>query len=212
VTGRRWEHSALRALEYVAYPALAGAAWCLLAVGVVTWLPALASVATVLRQWQSEGHARCFVGVFRAFPGQWSRLWRHALASTAVASVLAGNLLFLSGRPGPPAFILFTLDLGLAAALVPYHLALAVVAGRDTASAPRAAVELAFGSPKRGLVLLGAALLAPVITLPIPFGPLLLGPTLPVLVALIADRRSHGSGNPAGPRTTHPSRERMSPL
>lgn len=177
-----WERGALRGLEYVAYPALAGAAFCVLCLGVVTWLPALAATAYALNQWRTDGEARCFVGVFAAFPRMWHRLWRHALVSTVVLVVLVANLAFLSGRTEPVAFALLAAQLGILAALVPYHIALAAVAAAG--DGPRAALWLAFGSPRRGLALLAAALLAPLLALPLAVGPFLFGPTLPVLLAL----------------------------
>src|SRR5206468_2038249 len=63
----------------------------------------------------------------------------------------------------------------------------AAVAGADPAAPatwrPRALV-LAFGSPRRGLGLLAAFVLAPVLGLPLVLGPLLFGPSLPVLCGL----------------------------
>jgi hypothetical protein len=165
-------------LEWVANPALAGAAVALLSLGVVTWLPALAAAAEALRQWRRDGEQRCFIGTISGFSAQWRRLWRHSLLSTAVFAVLAANVGFLAGHRAPAAFPLLCAQLGVLAALVPYHLALAVV------GSPRAALVLAFGSPRRGLALLAAALVAPLLTLPLGLGPVLFGPTLPLLVAL----------------------------
>jgi hypothetical protein len=82
---------------------------------------------------------------------------------------------------------LLAVQVGGLAAFAVYHLALAVVAGHDP-SAPASwrgrALVLAFGSPRRGLLLLAALLLAPVVALPLAVGPLLFGPSLPVLCGL----------------------------
>lgn len=163
----------LKWLEWVANPALAGAAFLLLSLGVVTWLPALAAAACALREWD-----RPFVGTFAAFGSAFKRLWKHAVLSTLAGAVLVANIVFLAGQPSPIAFGLLAAQVGILAAAIPYHIALAVT--QDG----KAALVLAFGSRKRGLLLLGAAVLAPIIALPLAVGPFLFGPTLPLLVAL----------------------------
>ena len=177
----------MHGLEWVAYPALGGAAFCLLALGVVTWLPALAALAATLHRWRRDGDTRCFAGVLRAFPRYWRALWRHALVATAVPAAILVAIVFLAGRPEPLAIPLLAVQVGGLAAFAVYHLALAVVAGHDPA-APASwrarALVLGFGSPCRGLVLLCALVLTPVVGLPLAVGPLLFGPSLPVLFAL----------------------------
>jgi uncharacterized membrane protein YesL len=185
--GSGWAGAALRGLEFVAYPAIAGAAFCLLALGVVTWLPALAAVAAALQRWRSDGDTRVFTGVLAAFPGYWRALWRHALAATAAPAAMLAAIAFLAGRPEPVAIPLLAVQVGGLAAFAVYHLALAVVAGHDPsgpASWRGRALVLAFGSPRRGLLLLAALLLGPVVALPLAVGPLLFGPSLPVLCGL----------------------------
>lgn len=186
--GQGWAAGVLRACEFVAYPALAGAAFVVLCLGVVTWLPALAALAESLRRWRSDGDAACFVGVFAAFPRMWRTLWRHAVVSTVVYLVLAANAVFLAGQGSIGAVALLGAQVGIGVALVPYHLALAAVTATDhdagPAQARRTALLLAFGRPARGLGLLAAAVLAPVVTVVIPLGPLVLGSSLPVLYAL----------------------------
>jgi uncharacterized membrane protein YesL len=161
-------------------------AFCLLSLGVVTWLPALAAVASALARWRQDGDARCFTGVFTAFPAHWRGLWLHAVVATAGLAALVAAVVFLAGRPEPVAIPLLAVQVGGLAAFAVYHLALAVVAGDDPAGAVRRrALVLAFGSGRRGLALLAAVVLAPVLTLPLAVGPLLLGPTLPVLCGLL---------------------------
>ncbi|GAA5116608.1 hypothetical protein GCM10023320_17330 [Pseudonocardia adelaidensis] len=185
---RGWAGAALRGLEFVAYPAIAGAAFCLLALGVVTWLPALGALASALHRWRRDGDTRCFTGVLTAFPGYWRALWRHALVAAVVPPAMLVAIVFLAGRPEPVSIPLLAVQVGGLAVFAVYHLALAVVAGADPGGRPawRArALVLAFGSPRRGLVLLAALLVAPVLGLPLVLGPLLFGPSLPVLCGLV---------------------------
>jgi uncharacterized membrane protein YesL len=193
----RWTRGALRALEWVANPALAGAAFCLLAIGVVTWLPAMSAAGHAMRAWRVDGDQRCFVGTVTAFGGYWRAMWRHALLSTAVAMVLAVNVVFLVGQPSPWALPLLAAQSGIGAAFVLYHLCLAAVAaldgtgetGREIGRWRRRALVLGFGSPARGLGLLVVAAVVPVASLPLVLGPVLFGPTIPLLLAIsLAER------------------------
>ncbi|MFI5593901.1 hypothetical protein ACIA5G_53405 [Amycolatopsis sp. NPDC051758] len=180
-----WERGALRAMEFVAQPALAGAAFCLLALGVVTWLPALAAAAVALQDWRGDGGGRPFTGTFRAFPRCWRVLWKDGFAAGAAIVVLVTNCLFLLGQGGPAAFVLLPVQVVLLASLAVYTLALAAVSAVDAGGdVRRRAAALAFGSPRRCLALLLSLLLAPLAMLPVPLGPLVLGPTLPLLLAL----------------------------
>ncbi|MCX4869149.1 hypothetical protein OIC43_40320 [Streptomyces sp. NBC_00825] len=186
----------LRRLEFVAYPAAAGAAFTVLSLGVVTWLPALAAMGHALQRWRAEGDSRCFTNTFAAFPQYWRSLWRHSLASTAAAVVLAANIVHLLGRPEPWTFVLLAAQMGIAAALAIHHVALAAEAGRSPHGTvrtwSRGALALGFGSAARGTALLGAVISAALISLVVPLGPLLLGPSIPVLLALsFADPRRH---------------------
>jgi len=186
---RRWSQTFLGWLEWLAHPVAAGAAFAILCLGVVTWLPALAAVAHTLRAWRTDGDGRSFTGVFRAFGTYWRPLLGHAVASTAGLALLVVDVVFLAGRSGPAAVVLVMLALGLLVASVPYHLALAVVAAARPAGGVRAwvpgALWFAFGSVPRGTALLGAAVATPVFSLVVPAGPLLLCASVPVLVGLV---------------------------
>lgn len=168
---------------------LAGAAFTVLCLGIVTWLPALAAVAFALQRWRVDGDARCFTGVFAGWRQYWRALLPHSIASTIGLILAFSNLTFLSQQSGPAAVALFMTTIGLIAVAVVHHLALAVAAGRDpegsVASWSRTAFRLAFCSVPRGTALLGAAIAAPVFSLVVPAGPLLLGTTIPVLVGLL---------------------------
>lgn len=198
----RWARTALRWLAWVAYPALAGAAFVVLALGVVTWLPALAAMAETLRSWRRDGEERCFVGVLEAFPRYLRTLLPHSVGSTAALALIGVDVAFLLGRPEPVAFLLLCGLLGLVAAFVLYHLGLAVAAAscpsRGIGVWRRRALVLAFGSPGRTIAWLTSVVAAPVLSLPVPFGPLFLGPSLPILVGLALDGR--GSTRRGGTR------------
>ncbi|MFE6892496.1 hypothetical protein [Streptomyces sp. NPDC057694] len=178
----------LRSLDWVAQPAAAGAAFTLLALGVVTWLPALAALAHALQRWRSDGDNRSFTGVFAAFPRYWRALWRQSALGAVAVSVLAANCVFLSGRSTPYAFVLLAAQAGILAVLLVHCTAFAAYAALVPDEAParwhRRALALAFASPARGTALLGAAVSAAILTLPVPLGPLLFGPSVPVLLAL----------------------------
>jgi uncharacterized membrane protein YesL len=151
---RRWSQTLLGWLEWLAHPVAAGAAFAILCLGVVTWLPALAATAHALRAWRADGDGRSFTGVFRAFGTYWRPLLGHAVASTAGLALLVVDVVFLVGRSGPAAVVLVMLALGLLVASVPYHLALAVVAAARPDGGMRAwvrgALWFAFGSVRRG--------------------------------------------------------------
>ncbi|MBO1332971.1 hypothetical protein [Streptomyces sp. VRA16 Mangrove soil] len=178
----------LRVLDRVAQPAAAGAAFTVLALGVVTWLPALVALARTLQRWRSDGDNRCFTGVFAVFPRCWRVLWRQSLIGTAAVAVLLANCLFLSGRSSPHPFVLLAAQAGIVAALAVHCTAFAAHAALAPDAPPadwhQRAFALAFGSPARGTALLGAAVSAVILTLPVPLGPLLFGPSVPVLLAL----------------------------
>lgn len=183
----------LELLGWVAQPAAAGVAFGLLCLGVVTWLPALAGVGFALERWRVDGDTRCFTGVFVGCRRYWRRLLPHSALMTLAAVVAISNLSFLAGRSGVLAVVLFMIHVGLLAVAATYHLALAVAAARKPSGSAagwrRTAFRLAFTSVPRGTALLGAAIAAPVFSLVIPAGPLLLGTTVPVLVGLlVADR------------------------
>ncbi|WP_203964631.1 hypothetical protein [Actinocatenispora thailandica] len=196
---RRWSTGLLRALEYVAYPAAAGAAGTILSLGVITWLPALAATAYGLQAWRRDGTTRVFGEVFRGWRRYRRVLLPHSALGTVAALLLAANLWFLSGRTGLAAFALFAGQVGIAVLAVLYHLALAVCAGRrpnDGAAAwRRAAAVLAFARPSRGLGLLATAVAATILTVVVPVGPLLFGASVPLLYGLyLAD---HDDPDPA---------------
>jgi hypothetical protein len=172
---------------------MAGAAFTILCLGIVTWLPALAAVGFALNRWRTDGDTRCFTGVFTGWRTYWRPLLPHSILMTIAVLIAISNLSFLAAHSGALVVTLFMIHIGLLAAAVTYHLGLAVAAGRkpsdSAANWRRTAFRLAFTSVPRGTALLGAAIAAPVFSLVVPAGPLLLGTTVPVLVGLlVADR------------------------
>ncbi len=185
---RRWSTGLLRGLEYVAYPATAGAAGTILALGVVTWLPALAATAYGLQSWRRDGTTRIFTEVLRGWRHYRRTLLPHSVLALVAVLVLGTNLYFLAGRSGLAAFALFLGQVGILALIVLYHLALAVCAGRAPDQTVRQwrrwALVLAFARPGRGLGLLATAVAATILTVPVPLGPLLFGASVPLLYGL----------------------------
>ncbi|GAA2180515.1 hypothetical protein GCM10009785_11660 [Brooklawnia cerclae] len=182
-------------LDYLAYPAMAGVAFVVLALGVVTWLPALAAAGRALDGWRTNGDTSVLTGTFRAFRRYARVLMPHAVVSTLALALLAIDVIFLSGRSGPVALALFMICLGLVLVLLIYHVALAVVAAtrpdESVGEWIRGALWFAFGSVTRGTALLGAIVAAPICSLPIPLGPLLFSATAPVLVGLLVLDRTN---------------------
>jgi uncharacterized membrane protein YesL len=189
----RMTRTVLRWLAWIANPALAGAGFVVLSLGVVTWLPALAAMAHSLRGWRRDGEERCFTGVFVAFPRYLRTLLPHSVLSTGAAGLLAVDVGFLAGRPEFGAFAMLGGLVGLTIGFVLYHLGIAVAAAcnpeHSASEWRRHALVLAFGSPRRTISWLAALIAAPVLSLAVPFGPLLLGPSLPVLVGLTEEGR-----------------------
>ena len=174
----------LRALEFVAYPALAGAAFFVLSIGVVTWLPALAAAAVALQRWRAEGDTRCFLGVFTAFPACWRSLWQHSVVSTVVIAVLVANVMFLAGRPEQIAFVLLAAQVGFGLVLIPYHLVLTAHVAVGGEARPRVVLVAAFGSLAPCLGLTAVVVLALALASAGVFAPLLWSVGVPVLLAL----------------------------
>lgn len=189
-----WSAGLLRALEWVAYPAFAGAAFVILSLGVVTWLPAWAGAAYSLNRWRNEGDPACFANAVAAFRRYLRPLLGQSIIGLVLFTVLAANIGFLAGgRINAARAGLLAGQLGLILVVAVFHLGLAVAAAieptADVVRWRRTAMVLGFGAPRRGFTLAVLLLAAPVVTLPIPFGPLLLGPTLPLLAGLAAARR-----------------------
>ncbi|MGW2094398.1 hypothetical protein [Promicromonospora sukumoe] len=208
---RQWSRTLLGWLEWLAHPVLAGLAYAVLCVGVVTWLPALAATAHALRAWRTDGETRTFTGVFRAFGTYVRPLLPHAVASTAGLVLLVVDVVFLTGRTGPAAVVLVLLALGLLLVAVPYHLALAVVAGAHPEGTARGwvaeALWFAFGSVARGTALLGAVVATPVFSLVVPAGPLLLSASVPVLVGLVILDQTMAPDATVTPDRTEPTED-----
>ena len=128
-TGRReagtgWEQTTLRALTYPANLAFAGFAGFLLALPVVTALPAAVAVTRSLDGWRREDSTTVFTSTFREFAATWRRTLPLGVLAVVVVGFLAFDAWFLwahltSGTSG--------LGLAVGAASVPVAIAVALV-------------------------------------------------------------------------------------
>jgi hypothetical protein len=199
-----WSAS-LRWMEWIANPALAGLAVTLLGLGVVTWLPALAAAAHSLDRWRRDGDPAVFRGTIAAFPAMWRRLRIPGVGCGIAMIILVADVVFLAGRPEVWAQALAAVLVGIGLALGTWAYALAVVTGTapadDAADRPAGAappygpaLRLAFGGPGSLLIIL-SALAAGVLLLPTGIGPILFGPSIPLLIGRrLWLRRTAGPG------------------
>lgn len=190
--GKGWEQTALRVLAYPANLAFAGVAGFLLALPLVTALPAAVAVARSLDGWLREDSTTVFTSTFREF----AATWRRTLPLGALSVVVVGFLVFdgwflwaqlTSGTSG--------LGLAIGAASVPVAISVAllllafpVAASRNPEGTTRewlaGAGVLVTTQPLRATVLLvlAVALVVTLALLPtlLPF----FGMSLPVYLAL----------------------------
>lgn len=88
--GHGWEQTALRVLAYPANLAFAGVAGLLLALPLVTALPAAIAVGRSLDGWLREDSTTVFTSTFREF----AATWRRTLPLGALGAVVVGFLVF----------------------------------------------------------------------------------------------------------------------
>ncbi|PFG32362.1 putative membrane protein YesL [Sanguibacter antarcticus] len=93
--GTGWEQTALRILTYPANLALAGAAGFILALPVVTAVPAVLAVARSLDGWMREDSTTVFTSTFREFAATWRRTLPFGILSVVVVGLLAFDAWFL---------------------------------------------------------------------------------------------------------------------
>lgn len=182
-----WASPVLRALEWVAYPAMAGLACSIVMLGVITWLPALCATARALRRWREDGDGSVFINVFRSVPRYW-RCWRTGATLSGLAGVLlVCNSVFLVRQGSLPALALMVVQLFLLVALWNFLTWLAVYTCREESPTPRSSLRriafaAAFGRPSGWLpVIVGVTVL--VVLLPTAIGSLAYAPSLCLLIA-----------------------------
>ena len=106
----------LRALEYPTNLALSNLAWVVLALPVLTLLPALVALATALDRWLRHDEQRPFLGTFAAFLPALRRLWALSLVAVVLGGAMVVNLAFLASREGNVAVLLTGLQVPFALA------------------------------------------------------------------------------------------------
>ncbi|WP_165358541.1 DUF624 domain-containing protein [Haloactinopolyspora alba] len=192
----RWEHRVLAALAYPANLAFAGVAAFLLALPIVTWLPASVAAGRAMHGWLTDGDDRVFTTTMREFAATWRRTMPAGLVATAVATVFTINLVFLGSRDAPVAFLLATAMLPFAAAFVLVIVMLPVAAARWPDASMRRwlteAVALAAARPvaSAALVVIVAAFGLTCVLVPtiVPF----FGLSVPVWLGLATARVTRG--------------------
>lgn len=173
---RRWEERLLAGLAYPANLALAGLAATVIALGIITVLPAAVAASRALDAWLRDGEDAVFTGTFRELRATWRRTLPLGAAATLCTGVLSVNAVFLwnrsDGGTNGPALILGAATVVVACTLALLVLALPVAATRSPDAGPRAwvveAAALVAGRPVRAVVLLAlvVALLATLWLLP----------------------------------------------
>lgn len=172
-----WEAKTLRALSYPANIVLGGFAASILALGVVTALPAAVALARALRAWrEDDDDDAVFTNTFREFGATWRRTLPTGAVMAGISAVLLINALFLLSRLGTasagPAILAAAAALPVAAVAALAFLAIPVTAARQPdASAPEwrtDAARLVILHPARSLLvlILTMALLATCLLLP----------------------------------------------
>ncbi|NED94314.1 hypothetical protein G1H11_03210 [Phytoactinopolyspora alkaliphila] len=189
---RGWEQKALAGLSYPANLAFTGVAAFVLALGVVTWLSAAIAAGRALHRWQSDGDDRTFTGTFREFAATWRRTLPASIAATAMATMIALNLIFLGSREAPVAFLFGMATIPLAATLLLVVLMLPAAASADRDATMRVwlrgAVVLAAQRPLASLVLLAIVVAFGLTCVLLPTIVPFLGISLPVWLGLTTAR------------------------
>lgn len=94
----RWESSLLSALATPANIVLGGLAAFLLALGVITALPAMIALARALTRWLRDKEDAVFTNTFREFGATWRRSLPLGVFAAFVTLVLAADIVFLLAK------------------------------------------------------------------------------------------------------------------
>lgn len=119
-----WEQTALRALAYPANLAFAGFAGFILALPLVTALPAAVAAARSMDGWLREDSTTVFTSTFREFAATWRRTLPLGVLTAVLVAILTVDVLFLwsqlaTGTNG--------LALAMGAATVPVAISVALM-------------------------------------------------------------------------------------
>ncbi|CAM3490137.1 DUF624 domain-containing protein [Occultella aeris] len=216
VTTRRrrgWEQRLLAAMAYPANLALGGVAAFLLALPLVTAVPAVIALGRAYGTWLREGDDAVFTGTFTEFARTWRRTLPLGVVGAVAAAVLIVNAQFLLARlqagPDPFALVLVPATVVVGSAILLLLLGLPVAAARSRDAGPkRWLVEAGYLVARRpvralALLLIVAAFAFTCGLLPtiVPF----LGLSVPVYLAHVSlghgDRTgvTDGAGTPDAP-------------
>lgn len=160
-----WEAAALRALSYPANLALGGVVAFLVALPVITALPAAVALTRAFAAWHDDGDDAVVTNTLRELRATWRRTWRAGIALGTVLLLLVIDLLFLVSRIGTASGGLAVVLAGATAPVACLagiaFLLVPVAATRDPDGSMRrwagGAVILALRSPLRTVVVLALA-------------------------------------------------------
>ncbi|PXA67250.1 DUF624 domain-containing protein [Cryobacterium arcticum] len=124
---RGWEHRLLAALAYPANLAFVGVAALLLAVPIVTILPASIAAGRALRAWLQDGETAVFTATFREFGATWRRTLPLGVGSVVVVFLLLVDSVFLGQQLSAAEAGASPVALILAAAAVPVAVAVTLL-------------------------------------------------------------------------------------
>lgn len=189
-----WEQSVLKWLAYPANLAFAGLAAFLLALPLVTALPAVVAAARSMDGWLRHDSTTVFTSTFREFRATWRRTLPLGILAVVIVGILAVDAMFLwtqvtTGTSGV-ALAVAAASIPVAVAVALFLLALPVAASRNRDGTAREwlieAGYLITTRPVRALVLLvlTGALVSTYLLLPtlVPF----FGLSVPVYLALVS--------------------------
>lgn len=189
-----WEQKVLGFLSYPANIVLGGLAAFLLALPVVTLMPAAIALARAFSSWRDTGNDEVFTNTFREFAATWRRSLGLGFVALVPLALLVGDILFLLARladegGNPLALLISAAFIPVAAVLCLMLLAIPVAAAHEREGSwrtwLRAAAVLVVMKPLNSfmvlLVLLTVLLVCIVFPTMIPF----IGISAPIYLALV---------------------------
>ncbi|WP_104165480.1 DUF624 domain-containing protein [Cryobacterium sp. N22] len=200
---RGWEHRLLAAMAYPANLAFVGVAALILALPVVTILPASVAAARALRLWLQDGETAVFTATFREFGATWRRTLPMGVGSVAVVLLLSVDSFFLGQQlsaagagASPVALVLAAATVPVALAVTLLLLALPVAAARSREGTARQwlveAGYLIARRPVQALLLLAIVVIFFLTCYLLPTLVPFFGLSLPVYLALVTLGRNTG--------------------
>ncbi len=188
-------------LSYPANIALGGVAAFVLALPLVTLIPASIALARAFATWRETGNDSVFTNTFREFGATWRRSLVIGLISLVVMVILVADIFFLvtqlavGGAPQPVILVAAAvIPIGAVVSLVLLSIPVAAAQHRDGTARQwlRAAVGLVVGRPlaSLGMLVVFATVLLACVALPtlVPFA----GMSVPIYAAVVL------WGTPAG--------------